>query len=142
MVALVVEEARTFEIENSNARTELLRLQQKVEICSQVDMENSQRLEDELPHLRLCRQMAEVQLPENARSSESSGPMEYSSERRIGRMTCMMCLQNDVSVVLLPCRHQVLYFPFFNRNCSAIRTNCPYCNVRIEPSIRLFGPSS
>ncbi|KAL7081866.1 hypothetical protein ACP275_14G065200 [Erythranthe tilingii] len=141
-VALVVEEARTFEIEKANARTELLRLQQKVEIGSQLEMDDCRRLEDELSRLHLCQRMAEVQLTENASSSESSAPMEYSSERRIGRRTCMMCLQNDVSIVLLPCAHQVLCFPCFERNCSAVGVNCPYCNVRIEQSIRPFGPSS
>ncbi|KAL7081863.1 hypothetical protein ACP275_14G065000 [Erythranthe tilingii] len=141
MVALAAEEARTFEIGKANARTELLRLQQKVEIDSQIDMDNCRRLEDELSRLRLCQQMAEVRLTENASSSESSAPMECSSARRIRRRTCMMCLQNDVSVVLLPCAHQVLCFPCFQRNCSAVGANCPYCNVRIEQSIRPFGPS-
>ncbi|EYU29458.1 hypothetical protein MIMGU_mgv1a018820mg [Erythranthe guttata] len=119
------EKARMFEIGKANARTELLRLQQKLELGSQAEMDNCRRLEDELMRLHLCQQMAEVQLTENARSSESSATMEYSSERRIGLMTCMMCLQNDQSVVLLPCAHQVLCFPCFERNCSAVGANCP-----------------
>ncbi|EYU29453.1 hypothetical protein MIMGU_mgv1a026762mg [Erythranthe guttata] len=141
MVALVAGEARMFEIGKANARTGLLRLQQKVELGSHVEMDDCRILQDELLRLRLCQQMAEVQLTENARSSESSATMEYSSERRIGRNTCMMCLQNDVSVVLLPCTHQVFCFPCFERNYSAVGANCPYCNVRIEHSIRLYGPS-
>ncbi|GER57838.1 RING/U-box superfamily protein [Striga asiatica] len=55
---------------------------------------------------------------------------------------CMVCMQNEVSVVFLPCKHQVLCFPCFGRICNAVGSRCPSCGVKIEEGIKAYGRST
>ncbi|KAL9175780.1 hypothetical protein ABFS82_02G134300 [Erythranthe guttata] len=145
MLAIRGEEIRTAEIHKANSRAELTKLRQKREMESQLGRDDFQRLEDELSRLRVSQQMRESgdssYEDAEATSSESSAPID-SSERSIRHWICMMCLENEVSVVFLPCAHQVLCFPCHERNLSTVGAQCPYCHVGIEESIKVFGPSS
>ncbi|KAI3444873.1 hypothetical protein Pfo_001538 [Paulownia fortunei] len=149
MFALLAEEIRMVEIQKANSRAQLLKLRQKVEIDSQLAKDDHQRLEDELSRLRTSHQMPDILLEDvnflyddaEATSSKSSAPYE-SSEKTFRHWICMICMQNEVSMVLLPCTHQVLCFPCYEKNCKAVGARCPYCHVGIEDSIRVYGPSS
>ncbi|EYU40293.1 hypothetical protein MIMGU_mgv1a021181mg [Erythranthe guttata] len=145
MLAIRGEEIRTAEIHKANSRAELTKLRQKREMESQLGRDDFQRLEDELSRLRVSQQMRESgdssYEDAEATSSESSAPID-TSERSFRHWICMMCLENEVSVVFLPCAHQVLCFPCHERNLSIVGAQCPYCHVGIEESIKVFGPSS
>ncbi|KAK1356540.1 RING/U-box superfamily protein [Heracleum sosnowskyi] len=53
---------------------------------------------------------------------------DYSSDRN-----CLICAEEEVSVVLLPCAHQVLCL-----SCSVGRDVCPYCDVPVEDRIKVY----
>nr|XP_043627535.1 MND1-interacting protein 1-like [Erigeron canadensis] len=52
---------------------------------------------------------------------------------------CIICQRHEVSVVLLPCAHQVLCI---SCNVEYRRAICPICSTSIEQRIRVFGASS
>lgn len=72
----------------------------------------------------------------NSAESSSSGSTALNASRE-KNIRHWMCLRNEVSIVFLPCTHQVL--------CSNFKTEggfCPYCHVKIEESIKAYVPSS
>nr|KAJ0200483.1 hypothetical protein LSAT_V11C600331880 [Lactuca sativa] len=52
---------------------------------------------------------------------------------------CVMCGENEVSVVFLPCAHEVVCG---DCNKGLKKDECPTCGVAIEQRIRVFGGSS
>ncbi|KAG8391414.1 hypothetical protein BUALT_Bualt01G0185100 [Buddleja alternifolia] len=144
MFALLAEEIKMAEIQKANSRSKLLKLQQKVEIDSQLAQDDYQRLEDELSSLRLVHQMSDLFLEDDiflhrsleGISSESSSPYEEKSH-----WNCMICADTEVVVVFVPCTHQVVCFSCYEGRCK-MRGQCPYCGAQIEQSIRVYGLSS
>lgn len=54
---------------------------------------------------------------------------------------CVMCMYEEVSVVFLPCAHQVVC-----AGCDEVHknhgiSNCPSCRTPIQQRIRVYGPS-
>ncbi|KAL0379996.1 UNVERIFIED_CONTAM: MND1-interacting protein 1 [Sesamum angustifolium] len=149
MVAMLAEETRKVQIHKAESRAQLLKLRKKVEIDSRLARDDRKRLEDELSRLRMSCQMSDMLLEDDsfwsnrieATASSSIAPYESSHETS-RHWNCMLCLQNEVSVVFLPCTHQVICFPCYERNIKTVRGPCPYCQVKIEESIRVYGPSS
>ncbi|KAI3467826.1 hypothetical protein Pfo_024489 [Paulownia fortunei] len=143
MFALLAEETKMAEIRKANSRAQLLKLRQKLEIDSQLAKDECQRLEDELSRLRMSHQSPDVLVEDDiflyngteVTSLESNAP--YASS--VSRWNCMMCSHNEVSVVLLPCTHQVLCVDCYERT---VEGRCPYCQEGIEKGIRVYGPSS
>lgn len=66
----------------------------------------------------------------------SARQAEVSSDRH-----CVKCMKNEVSVVFLPCAHQVLCVQCNQDHEKTYRT-CPCCNVRIAQRILVYGASS
>eukprot|EP00262_Sarcandra_glabra_P017461 TRINITY_DN5994_c0_g4_i1.p1 TRINITY_DN5994_c0_g4~~TRINITY_DN5994_c0_g4_i1.p1 ORF type:complete len:342 (+),score=7.35 TRINITY_DN5994_c0_g4_i1:242-1267(+) len=50
-----------------------------------------------------------------------------------GRKTCKVCHENDVSVLLLPCRHLCLC-----KDCESKNESCPICNSVKNASLQIF----
>ncbi|KAL7137864.1 hypothetical protein ABFS83_10G123100 [Erythranthe nasuta] len=149
MYALLAEEIITYEIRKANSKAELIKLRQKVEIDTQVLRDDFRRLEDELSRLLIARQTPDVS-PQSgdsscdkaeATSSEPSAVVE-SSKRRVAHWICMMCLENEVCMVYLPCKHHVVCFPCHERNLNIVGAKCPACHVGIEESLKVFGRGS
>ncbi|KAK6119261.1 hypothetical protein DH2020_046987 [Rehmannia glutinosa] len=148
MFALLAEEIRKAEIQKAQSRAQLLKLRQKVEIDSQLARDNDQSLEAKLCRLRMSIQMPDTFLEDpnfwrddfKAVSLESSAPCESSEKNR--HWICMICLENEVSMVLLPCTHQVICFHCYEKSFKIDGAQCPCCQVRIEDSIRVYGLSS
>ncbi|KAK4414347.1 MND1-interacting protein 1 [Sesamum alatum] len=124
MVAVLAEETRKLQIHKAESRIQLLKLRKKVEIDSRLARDDRKRLEDELSRLRISSQKLPDMLLEDdsfwctsieATGSSSSAPCE-SSQETSRHWNCMLCLQNDVSVVFLPCTHQVICFPCYEIN--------------------------
>ncbi|KAL8495802.1 hypothetical protein ACS0TY_019779 [Phlomoides rotata] len=149
MFALLPEQIRMVEIQRANSRVKLLKLQQNIEIDSQLPRDDLRRLEDELACLRLSREKPDALLEDvgfwyqidEASSSTRSAPDE-SSEKCSRQWICMMCLKNEVSVVFLPCKHQVVCSPCYSESFKTVGDRCPYCSAQIEESINVYRLSS
>lgn len=68
---------------------------------------------------------------------EDSQEKQVSSDRE-----CMICLKDEVSVVFLPCAHQVICANCNDNYGKKGKANCPYCRAPIEQRIRVYGASS
>lgn len=55
---------------------------------------------------------------------------------------CIICLKDEVSVVFLPCAHQVVCATCNDEYATKGKATCPICRVVIEQRIRVFGASS
>ncbi|CAI0470971.1 unnamed protein product [Linum tenue] len=156
----VEEERRSKEAAEANNKRKLEALRLKIEIDIQRHKDDLQRLEQELSRLKSSsvepndtlplgkppaekistrgEQQTIAKLLHELEKLEDSSQRGGSSDRK-----CMICMKDEVSVVFLPCAHQVM--------CSGCsdgygkkggRATCPCCRVTIEQRIRVFGASS
>ncbi|XP_024169957.1 MND1-interacting protein 1 [Rosa chinensis] len=139
-------------------KLEALRL--KIEIDFQRHKDDLQRLEQELSRLKSSAQSTELPLPSNALPRGISGGakpqgetiakllreldnLENSAEKEVScDRECMICMKDEVSVVFLPCAHQVLCANCNDDYGKKGRATCPCCRAPIEHRIRVFGASS
>ncbi|KAF7828556.1 MND1-interacting protein 1 [Senna tora] len=143
---------------NNKRKLEALRL--KIEIDFQRHKDDVLRLEQELSRLKASTQPADLHHQSNTSpASESDGAkvqrdtiakllqeldkVDDSSEKEGNRdRECVICMKDEVSIVFLPCAHQVIC-----ANCSHEygrngKAACPCCHVSIQQMIRVFGASS
>lgn len=158
-LAQVEEEQRHKEAaEASNKRKhEALRL--KIEIDFQRHKDDLQRLEQELSQLKASQStdlnhQTNSLSPENLEGTKPQGEtiakmlheldkLEDSSDKEVGYdRECLICLKDEVSVVFLPCAHQVLCANCNDDYGKKGKATCPCCRVPIEQRIRVFGASS
>ncbi|KAH6793802.1 hypothetical protein C2S52_004279 [Perilla frutescens var. hirtella] len=140
---LLSEEMKKVETQKANSRAQLLKFQQKVDIDSQLARDDLRRLENELSSLCISNQMPDTFLENDSfwcdsaeSSSSGSSALNGSSKETIRHWICMICLQNEVSIIFLPCTHQVLCSPCYSENFKTVGGCCPYCHVKIEGSIK------
>ncbi|KAK4349612.1 hypothetical protein RND71_032367 [Anisodus tanguticus] len=154
--ALVEDERRLKEAAEANNKRKLEVLRLKIEIDFQRHMDDLQRLEQDLSRLRasteLQNQSANLVTGNNngeqphkgdiARMLRELDRFEDSSEKDNSDRECLICMKDEVSVVFLPCAHQVVCANC-NDNCGKKgRAKCPCCRVPIEQRIRVFGATS
>ncbi|KAK6947443.1 hypothetical protein RJ641_000916 [Dillenia turbinata] len=143
---------------NWKRKHETLRL--KIEIDFQRHKDDIQRLEQELARLKVAEQSNDLHHVSNtlpagnldavkaqgetiARLLHELDNLGNSLEKEVGYdRECLFCKKEEVSVVFLPCAHEVLC-----ANCSDDygkkgRANCPCCRAPIEQRVRVFGASS
>ncbi|KAL3833000.1 hypothetical protein ACJIZ3_007736 [Penstemon smallii] len=148
MLALLAEETQKLETQKVINKAKLAKLRQKLEMESQQRMDECRRLEDELSRLLLARQMSEVSVKDEELYDSPqaiafvSRALSESSEKSFRERYCMICWKNEVNVVFLPCSHQVVCFPCCEGKGIVVGSRCPYCQVEIEQSIKVYGPSS
>lgn len=156
----VEEERQSKELAEASTKRKLETLRLKIEIDFQRHKDDLQRLEQELSRLKVSAQFTELNHPSNMLSTahnEGAKPrgetitkllhdvygLEDPSDKEINcDRECMICMKEEVSIVFLPCAHQVLC-----ANCSDSygkkgRATCPCCRVPIEQRIRVYGASS
>ncbi|KAF5460300.1 hypothetical protein F2P56_020180 [Juglans regia] len=159
-LAQVEEERHSKEAAEASNKRKLEALRLKIEIDFQRHKDDLQRLEQELSRLKASAQTTESHYPLNMISSaynEGAKPrgetmakllhdiygLEDASDKEANcDRKCMICMKDEVSVVFLPCAHQVLC-----ANCSEGydkkgKAICPCCRVPIEQRIRVYGASS
>ncbi|KAF7810001.1 MND1-interacting protein 1 [Senna tora] len=120
---LVGEERRSKEAVEADNKRKLEVLRLKIEIDFQCHIDDLSRLEQELSRLRA--------------SSESNTSLAINSDRE-----CVICMKDEVSVVFLPCAHQVMCASCSDAYGGKAKAACPCCHVPIEQRIRVFGASS
>ncbi|XP_044486621.1 MND1-interacting protein 1-like [Mangifera indica] len=156
----VEEEQRSKDaVETSNKRKlEALRL--KIEIDFQRHKDDLQRLEQEFSRLKASAESTELIHPSNIfplGKSERVKPQEETIARLLHELDkledsfetetnhdrdCMICMKDEVSIVFLPCAHQVLCVSCNDSYGKKGKALCPCCRVPIEQRIRVFGASS
>ncbi|XP_047325679.1 MND1-interacting protein 1-like [Impatiens glandulifera] len=160
----VEEERRLKEETEASNKRKLESLRLKIEIDFHRHKDDIQRLEQELCNLKASSNnnnnaAAATYLQNNnsnIKSNKGEGGKKMTQEESIAKMLndldeevvaidrkCLICTKEEVSVVFLPCAHQVL--------CSRCnddhgkkkgKTTCPCCRAPIEQRIRVYGTSS
>ncbi|KAJ8555115.1 hypothetical protein K7X08_012611 [Anisodus acutangulus] len=136
---LVEVEASQRKLRRSGGRKRGLR----IDIDFQWHKDDLQRLEQDLFRLKAFAETTELPEGDVARMLHDFDRLEDSSEKDVrGDSECLICMKNEVSVVFLPCAHQVLCANCNNNYGKKGRAICPCCQVPIEQRIRVFGSTS
>ena len=156
----VEEERRSKEAAEASNKRKLEALRLKIEIDFQRHKDDHQRLEQELSRLKLSAQSTKLNhQPDNLLTGKSEGAkpqgetiarllheldkLEDSSEKDVNcDRECIICSKDEVSIVFLPCAHQVLCANCNDSYGKKGKATCPCCRVPIEQRIRVFGASS
>lgn len=164
-LAQVEEERCLKEATESSNKRKLEALRLKIEIDFQRHKDDIKRLEQELSRLRSSAQStghntsdsnnnnlshasqmakSEVEKPKGetiARLLNQLDSMEDYSEINADRR-CLLCKKDEVSVVFLPCAHQVICSKCSENYGKKSKDACPCCRVLIEQKIHVYGASS
>lgn len=156
-MARVEEERHAKESSEGNSKRKLETLRLRIEIDFQRQKDDLRRLEQELARLKTTAQSTNGHDPSDAITARSPEAASHQGEA-IARLLheacetenesgfereCMICVKEEVSVVFLPCAHQVMC-----ANCGenygkrGRKATCPCCRVPIEQRIRVFGVTS
>ncbi|KAK8626256.1 hypothetical protein V6N13_133907 [Hibiscus sabdariffa] len=159
-LAQLEQERRSKEAAEASNKRKLEALRLKIEIDFQRLKDDHQRLEQELSRLKLSAQSTELNHQSDnllTGKSEEAKPQgetiakllheldkqQDSSENEvIGDRECIICSKDEVSVVFLPCAHQVLCANCNDSYGKKGKATCPCCRVPIEQRIRVFGATS
>ncbi|KAI4327262.1 hypothetical protein L6164_019745 [Bauhinia variegata] len=158
--ALVEEEQRSKEAAEATNKRKLEALRLKIEIDFQRHKDDLLRLEQELSRLKASYQSAQLRHQSNSPpKSESEGAkpqretiakmlqeldkLEDFSEKEVHcDRECIICMNDEVSVVFLPCAHEVMCASCCDEYGKKGKAACPCCRAPIEQRIRVFGASS
>ncbi|GLT81236.1 hypothetical protein SLA2020_526310 [Shorea laevis] len=159
-LAQVEEERHSKQAAEASNKRKLETLRLKIEIDFQRHKDDIQRLEQDLSRLKLSARSTELNNQSNTvltRKSEGAKPhgetiasllheldqLEESSEKEANcDRECIICRKDEVSIVFLPCAHQVLCANCNDNYEKKGKATCPGCRVPIEQRIRVFGASS
>ncbi|KMT11715.1 hypothetical protein BVRB_5g106510 [Beta vulgaris subsp. vulgaris] len=152
----VEEERRSKEATESNNKRKLEALRLRIDMDFQRHKDDLQRLEQELSRLKANAQLliephdsSDAFATENPEAAKDQGetiakllreldePEKEGSERE-----CLVCMKEEVSVVFLPCAHQVMCANCGENYGKKGKATCPCCRCPIEQRIRVFGASS
>ncbi|KAJ6703969.1 RING/U-BOX SUPERFAMILY PROTEIN [Salix viminalis] len=159
-LALVEEERCSKEAAEADSKRKLEALRLKIEIDFQRHKDDLQRLDQEFSGLKSAAESTELNNQSNALpsgKSERTKPqgetiarllheldkLENSSDKGANcDRECMICMKDEVSIVFLPCAHQVICASCSDNYGKKGRATCPCCRVPVEQKIRVFGASS
>ncbi|KAK1356537.1 MND1-interacting protein 1-like [Heracleum sosnowskyi] len=122
--------------ERANERKQVT-LHLKIETDVQRDKDELRRLELELSRLKVSSQASQLSPEEIAIHGGSTERMFrelFNQEDNSSDRNCFICVTEELSVVFLPCAHQVLC-----SSCSEGRDVCPCCRVPIQDRIKVSG---
>ncbi|XP_022738811.1 MND1-interacting protein 1 isoform X2 [Durio zibethinus] len=159
-LAQVEEERRSKEAAEASNKRKLEALRLKMEIDFQRHKDDHQRLEQELSRLKLSAESTELNhQSDNLLRGKSEGAkpqgetiagllheldkIEDSSEKEVNcDRECIICSKDEVSIVFLPCAHQVICANCNDSYGKKGKATCPCCRLPIEQRIRVFGATS
>nr|GEU41930.1 hypothetical protein [Tanacetum cinerariifolium] len=144
----VEKERRLKEATEANNKRSMESLRSKIEMDFQRHKDDLQRLEQELSQIQT--------------STDPDQQLTYSYDSRLQTETiasllnelddldekpeinraCIFCQRNEVSIVFLPCAHQVLCGSCNEEYGKKGNAKCPTCRVVIEQRIRVYGANS
>ncbi|KAJ4958168.1 hypothetical protein NE237_025279 [Protea cynaroides] len=135
-------------------------LRRKIEIDFQRHKDDIRRLEQELSRLKASVESAQLNCPlntlytgdfetakshkeVNTRMLHELNKLQDSSDKEdTFDRECLICMKDEVSVVFLPCAHQVLCANCNEGYFKKTKATCPCCRVQIEQRIHVYGASS
>lgn len=159
-IALAEEERRLKEAAKVNANRRHEALRRKREIDFQRLKDDVQRLEEELARLKASAGLNSLIAPSanasrtadaadiknlkepNMKALPGLKKQQESSNKLNRSRACIICKKDEVSVVFLPCSHQVVCGSCNEEHEKEGKSSCPCCSVRIEERIRVYGASS
>ncbi|XP_047167448.1 MND1-interacting protein 1-like [Vigna umbellata] len=159
-LAVVEEERRSKEAAESNNKRRIEALRLKIEIDFQRHKDDLLRLEQELSRLKASAQSAELHHQSSTSptsDSEGTKPQretiarllqqldnldDFSDKEVNSNRECIICMKDEVSIVFLPCAHQVMCASCGDEYGRKGKAACPCCRVQIQQRIRVFGASS
>ncbi|KAL1212981.1 MND1-interacting protein 1 [Cardamine amara subsp. amara] len=159
-LAQMEEEQRSKEAAEAHNKRKVETLRLKIELDFQRHKDDHQRLEQELSRLKAFSDIDSSHLPNNVWKPEKSqgeniaklleelDKLEgsYENEANYDR-ECIICMKDEVSVVFLPCAHQVVCGScsdsfFASNNNGGSKVTCPCCRGLVQQRIRIFGATS
>ncbi|AEE31497.1 MND1-interacting protein 1 [Arabidopsis thaliana] len=158
-LAQMEEEQRSKEAAEGHNKRKLETLRLKIELDFQRHKDDHQRLEQELGRLKASSDSDSSHISNNAwKPKKSQGENiaklleeidklegSYDNEANYDR-ECIICMKDEVSVVFLPCAHQVVCGScsdsFFASNNGGSKVTCPCCRGLVQQRIRIFGATS
>ncbi|MQL91627.1 hypothetical protein Taro_024241 [Colocasia esculenta] len=158
----LVEDARVAkEAADASIKRRYDALHRKIEIDFQRHKDDIQRLEDELARLKTSADSGPFNSPspktffpgdpDGAKAYKDVhqkvphamlNPQQSSKKVASHHRECVICKNDEVSVVFLPCAHQVLCADCNEDHEKRSRACCPRCSFRIDHRIRVFGVSA
>ncbi|WJX94920.1 hypothetical protein P8452_76294 [Trifolium repens] len=159
-LALVEEERRAKEAAESNNKRGFEALRLKIDIDFQRHKDDLSRLEHDLSRLKASVQSAVLHHQSNTTpisDFEGTKPqretiakllleldnLEDLSESEVSNnRECIICMKDEVSIVFLPCAHQVMCAKCSDEYGKKGKVACPRCRVQIQQRIRVFGACS
>ncbi|XP_014509638.1 MND1-interacting protein 1 [Vigna radiata var. radiata] len=159
-LAVVEEERCSKEAAESNNKRRIEALRLKIEIDFQRHKDDLLRLEQELSRLKASAQSAELHHQSSTSptsDSEGTKPQretiarllqqldnldDFSDKEVNSNRECIICMKDEVSIVFLPCAHQVMCASCSDEYGRKGKAACPCCRVQIQQRIRVFGASS
>ncbi|XP_075508579.1 MND1-interacting protein 1-like [Primulina tabacum] len=155
------EERRLKEASEVNNKRKLESMRVKIEIDFQRHKDDLRRLEQEYARLKDSAQSKEVEDQSNNTTLKNSDDTNLqgrnittllreldlleddSPEKEVVHdRDCMICMEDEVSIVFLPCAHQVICTNCNENYGKKGRATCLYCRAPIEQRIRVYGASS
>lgn len=156
----VEEERRAKEAAEANNKRKLETLRLKIEIDFQRHKDDLQRLEQDFSRLKLSSESTNLNNQLNTlpiRKPEKTKPQGEKIARLLHELDeledspnkgsnrdreCIICMKDEVSIVFLPCAHQVMCVSCSDNYGKKGKASCPCCRVPIEQRIHVFGASS
>ncbi|KNA21907.1 hypothetical protein SOVF_038940 [Spinacia oleracea] len=157
-VTQVEEERRSKEATEGNNKRKVEALRLRIDIDFQRHKDDLQRLEQELSRLKAS--SAHLIEPNHDSSDAFVTGIPKNEGETIARLLlreldepekeegsesereCLICMKEEVSVVFLPCAHQVMCANCGEDYGKKGKETCPCCRCPIEQRIRVFGASS
>ncbi|XP_020114376.1 MND1-interacting protein 1-like [Ananas comosus] len=159
-IALAEKERRAKESIEAGIKRRQDELRQKLEMDSKRYKDDIGRLEEELSRLQASAEPTQINSPLpstlNFRDADTRRPPKEASGKGLNVLNkppepsqkpsnhreCVNCKHDEVSVVLLPCAHQVLCARCNEDHEKRGKFSCPCCNTKIDERIRVYGVSS
>ncbi|CAH8357976.1 unnamed protein product [Eruca vesicaria subsp. sativa] len=159
VLAQVEEEQRFKEATEVRNKGKVESLRLKIEIDFQRHKDDLQRLEQELSRLnKISSSDSSLQSSDNCHTNGKSDKLKgevmctlleelerldglYEKEETYDR-ECLICMRDEVSVVFLPCAHQVVCGNCSDSFMGGGKATCPCCRAPVQQRIRVFGVSS
>lgn len=155
-LALVEEERRSKEAAESDNKRGFEALRLKIELDFQRHKDDLSRLENDLSRLKASVRSAALhhQNTSPIKDFEGTKPQretiakllldldDLSESEANNNRECIICMKDEVSVVFLPCAHQVMCAKCSDEYGKNGKAACPCCRVQIQQRIRVFGACS
>lgn len=152
-LALIEEERRSKEAAEANHKRNLKALRLKIEIDFQRRKDDLLRLEQEISRLKAPARSTTLPTSESEDAEpqretlaklllELDNVKDFSGKEVNGDRECIICGKDEVSVMFLPCAHQVMCAGCGNEYGKKGKAVSPCCRFPIEERNPIFGASS